>query len=136
MLAIVQIVLGGIAAISLLVGGIGILNSMYTSVLERTKQIGIMKSLGARNNNIFMVFLVEAGLIGLVGGVAGVILGSAISLAVGVIAAQAGFGLLKIIIDYKLLLFGLAFAVGMGMFSGYLPARRAAKLQPVEALRQ
>lgn len=134
-LLIVQIVLGGIASIALLVGGIGILNSMYTSVLERTKQIGIMKSVGARNNHIFAIFVVEAGLIGLAGGIAGVILGSLISLAVGVIAKQAGFALLKIVIDWKLILFGLAFAVGMGMISGFLPARRAAKLQPVEALR-
>ena len=134
-LGIVQFVLIGIAGISLLVGGIGIMNSMYTSVLERTKEIGIMKSVGARNSDILLIFLVESGFIGLIGGIFGVLLGTGMALAVGAIAKQAGFALLKIVIDYKILLFGLSFAFVLGMISGALPAYRASKLKPVDALR-
>lgn len=134
-LGIVQFVLIGIAAISLIVGGIGIMNSMYTSVLERTREIGIMKSIGAKNSDVLMMFLVESGLIGLVGGVFGIIIGIALSSLVGLIATQAGFGLLKIVIDYKVVIFGLIFAFFVGIASGTFPARQAAKLKPVEALR-
>ncbi|MBU2633897.1 MAG: ABC transporter permease [Nanoarchaeota archaeon] len=134
-LGIIQVVLIGIAAISLIVGAVGIMNSMYTSVLERTKEIGIMKSVGAKNSDILMVFLVESGLIGLIGGIFGVLIGTGMALAVGYIADQAGFGLLKIVIDYQVLFFGLAFAFILGMASGVLPAYRASKLKPVDALR-
>ena len=79
-LGVMQIVLVGIAAISLLVGAIGIMNSMYTSVLERTKEIGIMKAIGARNPDILWIFLIEAGMIGLVGGILGTALGSGMAL--------------------------------------------------------
>ena len=134
-LGIIQFILVGIAAISLIVGGIGILNSMYTSVLERTKEIGIMKSVGARNSDILLMFLVESGLIGLIGGVFGVLLGTGMALAVGFIASQSGFAMLKISIDYKILIFGLLFAVIVGMVSGAMPAYKASKLKPVDALR-
>jgi len=134
-LGIVQIVLVGIAGISLLVGGIGIMNSMYTSVLERTKEIGIMKSIGARNNSILTIFILEAGIIGVVGGGIGVALGSAIAEIVGVIAANSGFQLLKIMISYKVILFGLGFSFFIGILSGALPARKASKMNPVDALR-
>ena len=133
-LGVMQIVLVGIAAISLLVGAIGIMNSMYTSVLERTKEIGIMKSIGARNPDILWIFLIEAGLIGLVGGVFGTALGTTIALIVGSIAKQSGF-LLIIKIEASVLLLGLLFAFIVGMLSGILPAYQASKLKPVDALR-
>jgi len=134
-LLIIQIVLIGIASISLIVGAIGIMNSMYTSVLERTRDIGIMKSIGAKTRTISMLFIVESAIIGFIGGAIGIFLGILISQAVGVYAAQAGFGILKIKIDFILITFSLLFAIGIGIISGYLPASKAAKLQPVEALR-
>ncbi|MBI2125254.1 ABC transporter permease [Candidatus Woesearchaeota archaeon] len=121
-LGVMQIVLVGIAAISLLVGAIGIMNSMYTSVLERTKEIGIMKSIGARNSDVLQIFLMEAGMIGLVGGVLGTALGSAIFL-------------LIIKLEIGVLLLGLVFAFVIGVVSGILPAYQASKLKPVDALR-
>ncbi len=134
-LGVVSIVLAGIAAISLLVGGIGIMNSMYTSVLERTKDIGAMKAIGATNHSILMIFLIESGLMGFVGGIVGVILGTLVSFGFEAIASKMGFELLLIKIDYRLLIFALAFSFFVGVFSGTLPAIRAAKLKPVDALR-
>ena len=133
-LGVMQIVLVGIAAISLLVGAIGIMNSMYTSVLERTKEIGIMKAIGARNPDILWIFLIEAGMIGLVGGILGTALGAGMALAVGPIAKQAGFPMI-ISLEVSVLLFGLLFAFIVGMISGILPAYQASKLKPVDALR-
>ncbi len=133
-LGVMQIVLVGIAAISLLVGAIGIMNSMYTSVLERTKEIGIMKSIGARNSDVLQIFLMEAGMIGLVGGIFGTALGTVIALAVGSFSKSAGF-LLIIKIEISVLLLGLLFAFVVGMVSGILPAYQASKLKPVDALR-
>jgi len=133
-LGVVQAVLVGIAAISLVVGGIGITNSMYTTVLERTREIGIMKSIGARNFDVLLIFLIESGLMGLVGGFFGVLLGTGISLAIGEFSTGAGFKLL-VKINPGLMLFGLFFAFIVGMISGSLPARQASKLKPVDALR-
>ena len=134
-LGIIQVVLVGIAAISLLVGSIGIMNSMYTSVLERTKEIGIMKSIGARNSDILKLFLIESAIIGFIGGIFGVLMGSGIAWLVGFIADQAGFGLLKVTMDWKVMLTGLLFAISLGMVSGLMPAKQASKLKPVDALR-
>ncbi|MDO8656675.1 MAG: FtsX-like permease family protein, partial [Nanoarchaeota archaeon] len=133
-LGIMQAVLIGIAAISLLVGAIGIMNSMYTSVLERTKDIGIMKAIGARNSDILHIFLIESGMIGLVGGLLGTALGTGLALAIGSFSKQAGF-LLIINIEVMVLAFGLLFAFIIGMVSGVLPAYQASKLKPVDALR-
>jgi len=135
-LSILQGVLVGIAAISLIVGSIGIASSMYTSVLERIKDIGIMKAVGASNEEITLIFLMEAALVGFVGGVIGIIIGLGIAQLIGFGAAQAGFSLLKITIEPWLIVFALIFAVGVGTISGYFPARRAAKLNPVDALRK
>tara|TARA_Y100000310_G_C20666275_1_gene807662 strand:+ start:207 stop:1361 length:1155 start_codon:yes stop_codon:yes gene_type:complete len=135
-LDIVQLVLGGIAAISLLVGGIGIMNSMFTNVLERKKEIGIMKSIGAGPKDIMMIFIVEAGLLGFVGGLLGVILGSLIAFGIGWFAELQGFLYLSIQVEWWLAIAALLFAFGVGVLSGYLPARQAAKLLPVEALRE
>lgn len=133
-LGVVQAVLVGIAAISLVVGGIGITNSMYTTVLERTREIGIMKSIGATNLDVLSVFLIESGLMGLVGGFFGVILGTLISLGIGKFSTDAGFKLL-VKVNPELMIFGLLFAFFVGMISGSLPARQASKLKPVDALR-
>ena len=133
-LGVMQIVLVGIAAISLVVGAIGIMNSLYTSVLERTKEIGIMKSIGARSSDILQIFLLEAGMIGLVGGILGTALGTAIALAVGSFSQKAGF-LLLIKIEPGVLVLGLLFAFVVGIISGILPAYQASRLKPVDALK-
>ena len=134
-LLIIQLVLVSIAAVSLIVGAVGIMNSMYTSVLERTRDIGVMKSVGAKKNDILKVFLIEAGIIGLIGGLLGVIIGVTLAILVGNVAATSGFSFLKIQIDYPVMISCVLFSVIFAMFSGYLPAKRASKLEPVEALR-
>jgi putative ABC transport system permease protein len=136
-LLIVQGVLIGLASISLLVGGIGIMNTMYTSVLQRTKEIGIMKSVGAKRNEILLIFLIEAGILGLFGGIIGVCLGMGISKSIEYFAFQY-YGTYLIQADFNLvvILSVLLFAFIVGMVSGTLPARQAAKLDPVEALRK
>jgi len=135
-LSIVQVVLIGIAAIALLVGGIGIANTMYTSVLERTREIGIMKAVGARNSDIMFIFLIESGLLGLVGGILGVTVGLGISKGVEVIAALAGYSMLKASFNPFLIIGALAFSFIIGSISGLIPAKQAAELKPVEALRR
>lgn len=134
-LGIVQTVLAGIAAISLLVGGIGIMNSMYTSVLERVREIGIMKAVGARNMDVLLLFLVESGTVGLVGGVIGTVIGLGTAKLVELGAGLAGFGLLSVKINISLVLFALLFGFFVGMISGTLPAIMASRLKPVDALR-
>ena len=134
-LAIVQFILGGIAGISLFVGGIGIMNSMYTSVLERTRHIGVMKSVGASQVHILSIFLIEAGLIGLVGGILGCLLGTIFAFSVQGIAGLLGFGLLQVEVLWNVILFSLLFAFVIGVLSGLYPAYRASRLQPVDALR-
>ncbi|PIN98169.1 MAG: hypothetical protein COT90_05585 [Candidatus Diapherotrites archaeon CG10_big_fil_rev_8_21_14_0_10_31_34] len=133
-LGLIQLVLVFIAAISLVVGGIGIMNTMLMAVLERTKEIGIMKAIGATNTTVLSLFLSEAGIIGLIGGIIGYLLGLTIALIGGIAASSSGIDL---IIEFDpMLLFGsLAFAFGVGVISGYIPAQRAANMEPVEALR-
>ncbi len=133
-LAIISLVLIVIAAVSLVVGGIGIMNAMVMTVLERTKEIGTMKALGATNNTILSLFLVEAGLIGLVGGVIGSLLGLGIGQLVAIVGQSSGINL-KAVATPELFLFTLAFSMIVGMLSGAYPAWRAANLDPVEALR-
>ncbi|MDO8528962.1 MAG: ABC transporter permease [Nanoarchaeota archaeon] len=133
---IVQAVLVGIAAISLVVGGIGIMNTMYTSVLERTKEIGTMKAVGAKNSDILQIFLFESGLLGLVGGTIGVALGIGLGKSVEFIAATAlGTNLLRASISFPLIFGALTFSFLIGTLSGVLPAMQASKLKPVDALR-
>ena len=134
-LNILQIFLIGIAGISLVVGGIGIMNTMYTAVLERTKEIGVMKSIGAKNSDILMIFIIESGILGFVGGVIGVILGVGFSKMVEIIAANAGYSIIKISFPPFLIIGTLIFAFVVGSLSGLIPAYKASKLQPVDALR-
>ena len=135
LLIVVQFILVGIAGIALFVGAIGIMNAMFTSVLERTKDIGVMKAIGAKKNHILFIFLFEAGLFGLAGGILGCILGIAVSFGIKIIASQLGFSLLAIKIDPLLILFVILFAFLVGMIAGYLPSKRAANLKPVDTLR-
>ncbi|MEM4336825.1 MAG: ABC transporter permease [Candidatus Woesearchaeota archaeon] len=136
-LSIVQAVLIAIAAISLLVGGVGIMNTMYTSVLERTREIGIMKAVGAKNSQVLMIFLIEAGLIGLLGGIIGIFLGVVLSkVAVIAIGQILGTDLIKESISVSLIFTALGFSFIVGCLSGIMPALRASKLEPVDALRK
>jgi putative ABC transport system permease protein len=134
-LGIIGTILIGIASIALLVGGVGIMNTMYTSVLERTREIGIMKAVGAKNSDIMLIFLVESGLLGLIGGIIGVLLGAGMAIAAQTYASYAGYPMLKALITPNLVAFGLLFSFTMGAISGFLPARQASKMKPADALR-
>ncbi|MDD3531548.1 MAG: ABC transporter permease [Candidatus Pacebacteria bacterium] len=133
----VELALVIIALVSLLVGAVGIMNTMYTSVLERTKQIGIMKAVGASRDAIMSLFLIESGIIGFVGGFFGVVLGLAMSYLIGLAAASQGApGLFSFAtIDYFELFVIMVITFITGVVSGVLPARAAARLEPAEALR-
>ena len=132
----INLVIVGIAAISLLVGGIGITNTMYTSVLERIKEIGIMKSVGAKNSDILTLFLAESALLGLVGGIIGVIIGLALAYAAASGISTAFGGLeFSISLNAPFLIFAALFSVFVGTISGVFPALQASKLNPVDALR-
>lgn len=136
-LTAITIVIVGIASISLLVGGIGIMNTMYTSVLERTKEIGIMKAIGAKNSSIFTLFFIESGLLGLAGGIIGIILGVILAKLVELIGRFAlGTELLQANFTFQLIFGALLFSFVVGTLAGSLPARGASKLKPVDALRK
>jgi putative ABC transport system permease protein len=128
------IFLGGIAAISLLVGGIGIMNIMLVSVTERTREIGLRKALGARKSNILFQFLAESLVLSLLGGIVGIALGWIISFAVGRVAAASGTPI-NPAIGLDTILLATLFSTFVGLFFGIYPANRAASLEPVEALR-
>jgi putative ABC transport system permease protein len=132
----IKAVLIGIAAISIIVGGIGITNTMYTSVAERTREIGIMKATGARNSSILTLFLIESGLLGLIGGVFGLLAGYGISLVASYAAMQSAGIELNAALSLSMIIGSLLFSFTIGAVSGITPARAAAKLQPVEALRK
>jgi putative ABC transport system permease protein len=121
--------LAAVAAISLLVGGIGIMNIMLVSVTERTREIGIRMAIGAKGRHVLAQFLVEAVTLSVVGGAFGVALGVAAS---RLIAAQAEW---PIVIEPRSVALAFSFAVLIGVFFGFYPARKAARLDPIEALR-
>ncbi|MEM2089480.1 MAG: ABC transporter permease [Candidatus Pacearchaeota archaeon] len=133
-LSIVQGVLTGIAAISLVVGGIGIMNTMYTSVLERTREIGIMKAIGARNSDILLIFLIEAGFLGLIGGAIGITLGIGAGKLAEILLAKTA-AMIKIATPVWLIVGSLIFSFLIGSLAGTLPAIHASRLKPIEALR-
>jgi len=131
---VLTIFLGGIAAISLLVGGIGIMNIMLVSVTERTREIGLRKALGARRIDILVQFLAESSLLSLFGGLIGVGLGAVIASIVERIAAANGTPITPAI-GIDTILMATLFSTAVGLFFGLYPANRAAGLEPVEALR-
>jgi len=133
MMSSMTLFLGAIAAVSLLVGAVGIANTMFTSVLEKTKEIGTMKAIGAKNRDILMIFVFNSAMVGLVGGILGIILGAFVSSGLqatmgGGITSGNGLSIL-------LMVEGLGLAVLIGVISGVVPAYRASKLKPVDALR-
>lgn len=131
---VLTIFLGGIAAISLLVGGIGIMNIMLVSVTERTREIGLRKAMGARRSDILVQFLTESSVLSLLGGLVGIGLGWLISVIVGQIAAANNADLTPVL-GLDAILLATLFSTAVGLFFGIYPANRAASLEPVEALR-
>jgi putative ABC transport system permease protein len=147
------VLLGAIAAISLLVAGIGIANIMFVSVIERTREIGILKALGFTNNNVLSIFLSEAILMGVVGGILGIALGIGLSYLMPLLFASgitntesttssfststSSFGSFSYtpVVRPEIVAFVLIFAVSVALLAGFLPARRASKMDPVVALR-
>jgi putative ABC transport system permease protein len=121
--------LASIAAVSLVVGGIGIMNIMLVSVTERTREIGVRKALGATRLDILLQFLVEALMLCLTGGVLGILLGVG---ATTILSRSAGWNTL---ISTQAVLIAFAFSAAIGLFFGIWPARRAAKMDPIAALR-
>ena len=135
-LNIINLIVVGIAIISLVVGGVGIANTMYTSVLERTREIGVMKAVGAKNSDILWIFLIESGLLGLVGGIVGALIGLGSAVGVSNLANSAlGNEIFIVNVDYVLLGGAIGFSFLVGIISGVLPALQASKLNVVDALR-
>ena len=127
---ILSVLLGGIAAISLLVGGIGVMNIMLVTVAERTREIGIRKAIGAKRRDILRQFLIEAIVMSGLGGFIGVVAGILTALIVSASQTQV-----QLLVEPQSVFLALGFSAGVGMFFGYYPALRAARLDPIEALR-
>ena len=123
------LLLGAIAAISLLVGGIGVMNIMLVSVLERTREIGIRKALGAREHDIWIQFLIEAAFLTFAGGIIGVIAGWVVSYII------SSMGLMTTLVTADIVILAVSVSVGIGLFFGFYPAWNASRLNPIEALR-
>jgi len=123
------LLLGAIAAISLLVGGIGVMNIMLVSVLERTREIGVRKALGARERDIWIQFLLEAAFLTLAGGIIGIIVGWAVSYII------SSLGTISTLVSADIIILAVSVSVGIGLFFGFYPAWNASRLNPIEALR-
>ncbi|MDO8424870.1 MAG: ABC transporter permease [bacterium] len=134
-MGIIQAVVFAFASIAIIVGGIGIMNTMYTSVRERTREIGILKAVGATSSTIVLIFLMESGIIGLIGGVGGMVSGLGLAKLIEVVGQVHPVFYIQASITPGIVLFGLLFSFGVGCLSGFFPAQSAAKLKPVEALR-
>ena len=135
LLGVINLVVVSIAFISLFVGALGIMNSMFTSVIQRTREIGVMKAIGATRRQILSIFVLESAIFGFFGGVIGLILG--ITFSFGGIWVVNSLGFIKIVLipDYLLFAGSVIFSTLLGVASGTIPALKAARLDPVEALR-
>jgi putative ABC transport system permease protein len=131
----VQAFVAGLAAIAVIVGGVGVMNTMYTSVLERTREIGVMKAVGAQNRHILSIFLIESSLMGLVGGIIGVAFGLLLTGGASLAVRHFLEIQLPLVISAPLISGTILFSLLVGAIAGMLPARRASKLRPVEAFR-
>jgi len=135
-LNIINLIVVGIASISLVIGGVGIANTMYTSVLERRREIGVMKAIGAKNSDIMKVFVIESGLFGFIGGITGAIFGLSLSYLVSS-SANSYFGenIISITLSWPLLIGAILFSFFIGILAGLIPSYQASKMKPVDALR-
>lgn len=135
-MAVIQFAVLAFASIAVVVGGIGITNTMYTSVRERTREIGIMKAIGATNEAVLAIFLFEAGIIGLAGGVGGTVLGLLVAWIVQAYGQVHPMFYFTASFSPWIIMFGLIFSISVGCLAGILPARAAANLRPIDALRK
>lgn len=135
-LAVMQFAIIAFAGIAILVGGIGITNTMFTSVRERTREIGIMKAIGAKNSAILTIFLFESGIIGFAGGIGGTFLGMIMAKTIEIYGQMHPLFYFSASMSPSLILFGLVFSFVIGCLAGFFPAKTAAELRPVEALRR
>jgi len=131
--------LAAIAAVSLIVGAVGVANSMFTSVLEKTKEIGIMKALGATNNEVLTLFIIESGLFGLIGGIIGVGIAFALEIILDALGIGLSLGFTRgtsiMVISPELVIMAILLSTMIGIISGLMPARNASKMRPVDALK-
>jgi putative ABC transport system permease protein len=127
--------LGAIAGVSLVVGSVGIANTMFTSVMEKTREIGTMKAIGAKNRDIMMVFLVNSALVGFVGGVLGIVLSLGLTSLLPLLGLTMMRSSMGSTLSPELMLLGISIAVFIGIISGVVPAYNASKMRPVDALR-
>jgi len=132
---IINVLLLGLASVSLVVGGVGIMNIMFVAVTERTKEIGLRKSIGARNNDILFQFIFEAVILTLVGGFFGVVFGYALSEVATYLVAKKGF-IVDFQVTWQAVFVGVGFSAGIGILFGFYPARKASRMTPSEALRK
>ena len=135
-LDIIKYTLGGIGVIALLVGALGIVNTMYVVVSDRQKEIGIMKAIGARDFDILFMFVFQAGMYGFFGGVLGIIMAAGVSVLFEVVAQAGGFTFLKITFDFVAAFWLIIFSFIIGIISGYVPSKQAADLVLVDAIRK
>jgi len=136
MMSSMNVFLIAIAAVSLIVGAIGIANTMFTSVLEKTKEIGVMKAIGAKNRDIMKIFLMNAAIIGLIGGILGIFAGIILSGALPTLmGGEVGMFRSGTVVSLSSVMLALGVSLGVGILAGAVPAYKASKLKPVDALR-
>ncbi|MDD5417713.1 MAG: ABC transporter permease [Candidatus Nanoarchaeia archaeon] len=136
-ISMITIFVSGIAGIALIVGGVGIMNTMYMSIMERTREIGIMKAVGAKSRDVLLLFITEAGIIGFIGGMIGVFFGFVGALIGAEIISVNLTSNIRLPVDIypDMMMLSILFASGVGIVAGYLPAKRASDLNPIDALR-